>query len=252
MNKSLDNKKNNCHVGHRKRLYETLKACNFDPVQGHVMLEYLLFYVFPRCDTNPIAHNLIDKFGSFSNVFDAKIEDLIKVDYIGENAAKRIKSYKHFLDYYLKHKSTIKVKLEHPVDYARYFGDKIRSSKTESLIVIALNDNFEVENYEVFEGDSTNCVNFDIREIYEVARKYDCYRIVLMHNHPSGDATPSSADLKNTKILYEQLMALRVEIHDHIIISSNSFYSLDKHDNFTNMRELFGRIDLKTHQIYGK
>lgn len=254
MKTSFDKNKsnNNCHAGHRKRLYETLKACNFNPVQSHVMLEYILFQVYPMCDTNPIAHRLINKFGSFSNVFDAKIEDLMKVEGVGENAAKKILSYTHFMNYYIMHKTTSKIKLQNPIDFVNYFGEKIRKQKTESLVVVALNDNFETQNFEFFEGDKTDCIDFDVHQIYEVARKYDCYRIVLLHNHPSDNAMPSPADIKNTKTLYEQLIALRVELDDHIIVSENSFYSFDKHDILNDVRELYGRIEFKTHKIIKK
>ena len=239
----------NCHVGHRKRLYETLKACNFDPVQSHVMLEYILFQVYPMCDTNPIAHRLINKFGTFSNVFDAKFEDLIKVEGVAENAAKKILSYKHFMNYYIKHKTTMKMKLQNPIDFFNYFGKTINKSKTESLIVVALDDEYRVLFYDFFEGDKTDSISFDIREIYDVARKYDCYRIVLIHNHPSGDPTPSYADIVNTKELYKQLLALRVEIDDHIVVSENSFYSFDKHHLLADVKETCGRIAFKTHEI---
>ncbi|MGN1207907.1 MAG: JAB domain-containing protein [Christensenellales bacterium] len=241
-------KKTNCHAGHRKRLYETLKACNFDPVQSHIMLEYILFQVFPVCDTNPIAHRLINKFGSFSNVFDAKFEDLIKVEGIGETAARKILTYKQFLNYYTKHKTSMKVKLQNPIDFVNYFGDKIRKSKTENLLVIILNDSYEIKSFDIFEGEKDNTINFDARDIYEVARKSDGSLIVLMHNHPSGDATPSEADVKNTEILYEKLINFRVEIADHIIVSENSYFSFDRNNLLNGVRERCGRLNLKAHK----
>ncbi len=245
MDKNLDNKKpeaKNCHAGHRKRLYETLKACNFDPVQEHIMLEYLLFQVFPMCDTNPIAHKLIKKFGNFCNVFDAKFEDLIKVEGIGENAAKKITSYRNFLDYYNKHKSNIKIKLQNPIDFVNYFGKYIKSESTENLIVIILNDRFELNEYQIFKGNKDSTVNFDAREIYEMARRTGSSFIVLMHNHPTGDPRPSNADIINTRILYERLMSFRVEISDHIIVSQNAYFSFDRNHVLDEVREFCGRI----------
>ena len=247
--KSNENKKENFHVGHRNRLYQTLLACNFDPILPHIMLEYLLFQVYPMCDTNPIAHRLINKFGNFCNVFDAKHEDLMKVNGVGDKAAQKILSYKRFANYYNKHKTTLKVKLAGPIDFVNYFGEKIRKSDHENLIVIAMNDQHEVKNYEIFEGSKDHEISFDIRDIYEVARKCDCYKIVLMHNHPGGDAQPSPADLTNTKQLYAQMINLRVEIADHIIVSEHSFYSMDRNNNLDEVRKYYGIINMKTHQI---
>lgn len=239
----------NCHAGHRERVYETLKACNFEPVQEHIMLEFLLFDCFKRIDTNPLAHRLINKFGNFCNVFEAKEEDIAKVHGMGKASARILKNFYRFKNYFSKCKRSIKLKLTTPKDYANFFKDKFATAEKENLGVVALSDNFEVLSYQIFESLKNNEIKFDIRSIYEVARSCDSYRLVLIHNHPSGDPTPSQSDRVNTNELYKQLIALRVEIHNHIIVSENSFFSFDKHHLLEEVKAEYGTIDNKTHEI---
>ena len=146
------------------------------------------------------------------------------------------------MDYYNKHKSNIKIKLQNPIDFVNYFGKYIKSESTENLIVIILNDRFELNEYQIFKGNKDSTVNFDAREIYEMARRTGSSFIVLMHNHPTGDPRPSNADIINTRILYERLMSFRVEISDHIIVSQNAYFSFDRNHVLDEAREFCGRI----------
>lgn len=239
----------NCHAGHRERLYQTLMACNFEPVQEHLMLEYLLFDIFKRIDTNPLAHRLINKFGNFCNVFEAREEDIAKVDGFGKASARALKNLFRFNNYYSIRKRNIKFKLSNPVEYMKFFKDKLRISKTENLAVVALNDSCEVIAFQIFEGSSVNEIKFDIREIFDVARSNNSYRIVLVHNHPGGSPQPSASDILNTYNLYKQLITLSVEIHDHIIITENSYFSFDKNHLLTSVRTSEGTISLTTHTL---
>lgn len=220
-----DIKKINIHKGHRERLRKEMLACNFNPTSEHKLLEFLLTYCYKQKDVNPIAHNLINTFGNFSNVLEARYNDLLKVDGIGENTATFLYSLRHINQFYLQQKSLTKIKLQTSKDFYEYFGKHIAYEDKEKILLITLNSNFQTKKCVFLSSGSENEVAFDPLEIYNIAHNDDCANIILMHNHPSGNPRPSPNDDFNTKTLVDSLKNFRLNLIDHLIVAKDSFYS---------------------------
>lgn len=226
MTKENNDKQNyNIHKGHRDRLRQELLACNFHPVHSYKNLEYLLTYVFAQKDTNPLAHELIDKFGGFCNVLEARREDLVKVKGMGENAATFLCSLLPIFSYYFEQKSKTNLKVQSPKDYYDNFGKLLSQEKTERLMLIVLDDKCVAKKCVYLSSGTYNEVAFEPLSIYDVARPENCKNVVLIHNHPSGDPTPSPADINNTRKLVFELKNFKLVLKEHMIVSSNGYYS---------------------------
>ena len=178
------------HEGHRSRKKEQFRAHGLDAFADHEVLELLLYYAVPRQDTNPIAHRLMEKFGSLDAVFAADRAALEEVEGIGENA------------------STL-ISLMFPL------MRRIRLDAKGRLLACHL----------VAEGD-TDSVQLNMRKIVENALKCGASSVLLAHNHPSGVALPSPADNATTLSVFDALRTVGVELADHIIVADDDFVSL--------------------------
>ena len=168
----------NVHKGHRHRLRQELIACNYHPVHSYKNLEFLLTWVFAQKDTNPLAHELINRFGGFCNVLEARREDLMKVKGMGENAATFICSLLPILDYYCSEKGKMNLKVQSPRDYYENFGKMLALEKVEKLMLIILNDKCVVKKTLYLSTGSHNEVAFDPLNIYDIAHSVNCSNVV--------------------------------------------------------------------------
>lgn len=226
MVKELREKEGCIHSGHRRRMRESIiEKGGFSGMPDHEVLEYMLAMAIPRKDTNPLAHKLINYFGSFSNVLDADIIDLMKVDGIGERTAVFINSFQHILKRYRESKaSPIKV-LSNSRQVKEFIGDKIRYLPKEECYAIFLNSNYSIINSKQIGLGGTNKVLFENKTIIEYALAAKAAGVIIVHNHPSGNADPSSEDIKITKKLHMGLKIADIELIDHYIFAHDSEFS---------------------------
>lgn len=218
-------KKENIHKDHRKRLRNELLQNGFNASE-HRVLEYLLFCCHAQKDVNPLAHKLIDKFGSFKNVLEASYSDLIKIPDVGEITAHFLTSLLPVFAYYNHQKSnTLKTRMQTRKDFVDYFNLKILDKEYESLFVIAVNAKYEILDSKIIRSGKENEVEIDYMDIVTFIGNSKAKRVVVMHNHPSGDATPSGSDIKNTKELLKRLNIVGVDLIDHIIVANSGYYS---------------------------
>lgn len=220
--------KENLHVGHRNRLREMAYNNNFKNLEQHQLLELLLSYVIPRKDTNPIAHKLIKEFGSFSAVLDAKVEQLIKIDGIGNKTANFLVSIKHFFYAYNKTKNKTSAVITNTAQAVEFIENILQFKNVEEFYVICIDNLNKVKHYENISSGVVNKTNVDVRKVMEVVFKSNVSNVIICHNHPMGDSEPSPADDKLTKALITTLILNGINLLDHIIISENGFYSYSK------------------------
>lgn len=213
------------HTGHRQRLRESSYKNNFKNLEEHQLLELLLTYIIPRRDTNPIAHRLINNFGSFKGVLDAKLEDLVKVEGVGNKTANFLVSLKHFFYAYNHGKIQDKTKITTSNDAAEYAKRHFAGKNVEECYVICLENNCKVKHCELISSGSSNKTDVNIRKVLEVGFKASCSNIIFMHNHPEGDPNPSISDNKLTKALVTVLAYNNMCLVDHIIVSQKQYYS---------------------------
>ena len=214
------------HKEHRQRMRERFLAEGLDHFTEYQVLELMLFYVIPRRDTNPIAHALIDRFGSLSQVLEAPVEELEKVDGIGPNAALLLNLITAVARYYAVNRTEKQKILRTIEDCGDYLKSFFVGRRSEMVYLLCLDAKCKVLGCrEVGEG-SVNSANVPLRRVVEIALGLNASSVVLAHNHPSGLALPSGEDIATTQRVAAALSAVDVHLVDHIIVADDDFVSL--------------------------
>lgn len=214
------------HDGHRARKREQFLSAGPDAFADHELLELLLYHAIPRRDTNPIAHQLIDEFGSLKAVFEALPEDLKRVDGIGENAAMLLKLAPAVYRRALVSASDSRTALNSAERLGEFFRDVFAGEKNEIMYQLCLDVKWRKLNlYKLAEGDVMH-VSLSVRRIMENALRCNACVVVLAHNHPNGEAFPSSKDIRFTYNILDALRAMDIVLADHIIVAGSSYISL--------------------------
>lgn len=214
------------HDGHRKRLKARFIKSGLDDFEPHNVLELLLFYSVPRKDTNPLAHRLINRFGSLSGVFDAKPEELMKVDGITENTAVLISMIPQVARKYLEDKAEAVNVIGSYNDIGNYLMPKFVGRTVETVMLASLDNKNKIVSCKIVAEGEADRANLSKRKIMEEAMRVDATRVILAHNHPRGFAVPSTEDIFLTEEIYSLLKTIGIELVDHIIFAEDDFVSL--------------------------
>ena len=214
------------HDGHRARKKRQFREHGLDAFADHEALELLLFYAIPRIDTNPIAHRLIDRFGSLDAVLSAPTEELEKVEGVGENAATLLSLLFPLVRRSRMTASRQPVILNGCKSTGAYFISLFFGMRDEHLYEACLDAKGKLlQCFKVADG-SVDTVNINIRVIVENALKCSASAVILSHNHPSGVALPSEDDNRTTLMVYNALYTVGIKLVDHIIVADDDFVSL--------------------------
>ena len=214
------------HKGHRERLKQRFLEEGLDNFTDIQVLELLLFYAVPQRDTNPIAHELLERFGSLSQVLEAPGEELKKVDGIKGNAATLLALVTQLCRYYQvdsAQRTEILNSLEACGAYLlpRFFG-RIR----ETVFLLCLDAKCKVICCKELGEGSVNAASISIRKVVETALNANATSVILAHNHPSGLALPSEEDVLTTKRLYAALQAVDIVLADHLVVADGDYVSM--------------------------
>lgn len=215
----------NPHNGHRDRLRKKFLDNSFDSLEIHEVLELMLYYAIPRKDTNPIAHRLIDSFGSISAVFDAPI-DKLKEQGISENCAIYLKLMPQICRIYMEDKHNNADKIIDIDNIGEKLKHKFVGRDYEAVVLLLLDSKHKEVFCGVISKGSVSACEVYVRKIIELAVQYNAKFAVLSHNHPSGVALPSNADIATTKKVYQALRLIDVVLIDHIIVADDDYVSL--------------------------
>lgn len=214
------------HKGHRERLRKRFFEHGLDSFSDIEALELLLFYALPRRDTNPLAHALLKSFGSFRAVLEARTEDLAQVEGIGKNAAGLIRLVAEFGQRYMVSGRRGGKPLLSSADVGEYFLPLFAYETDELVYVACLDSAGMVKQCRKIAHGMSNRVDFSSRDIVDTALRYNASHVIIAHNHLSGTAMPSQADVSATKKLIAALSIIGVELDDHIIVCDGDFVSL--------------------------
>jgi len=225
MEKLLQKNKENVHKNHRKRLRAEMRNIDYKSLDDYKVLELLLFNCHAQKDTNPLAHNLINTFGNFANVLEASYEQLINVNGVGEATATFLNSLLPILERYTTQKANSKQKLTTTLDYVKYYGEIIKYSTKEYFAIIPLNNRYEASKFVKMEVGINDTVEVKFDRVYDTIRNTEYKKVILMHNHPSGNPKPSPDDFYTTETIARKLNVLNIEVVDSIIVSTNGHYS---------------------------
>lgn len=218
---------NNPHAGHRERVRAEFIA---NPINEHTpphkILEFLLFYSIPRRDTNEIAHALMNKFHTLSNVFDATSEELLSVDGVGESTVALLKNLLPVARLYEADKSSAVTKLSTFEEMGNYILKKYIGITDEHLSMLCLDNRGKILGFEFLAKGDIESVGVSTRKIIAFAMRCNATSCVLAHNHPGGIAIPSNEDLIITASVKKTLFDIGVRLIDHIIIANSDFVSM--------------------------
>lgn len=234
MSNALAVKEQNIHTGHRSRLRSTFLQHGLDVLPDVNVLELLLFYAYPRQDTNPIAHRLLNTFGSLNGVLSASASDLMRLGGLSENAAALIRLVPDLSRRQQLSQLPLGSILDRPQKYGEFLIPYFARERDECVYLLALDSRCKAIDCFRLSTGSVNCVSLSIRDTVEYALRVKATSIVVSHNHTSGIATPSQEDIVTTQALSQALALVGVLLADHIIVTGGDFVSMLQ--NGTNFR----------------
>lgn len=223
--KSIDNIVN-LHEGHRIRLRNELDQKNLVEVSDYKVLEYILTLVIKRRDTNELAHTLINTFGNLANVLDADQEALMTVKGITPTIA----YFLHFIPLIFRNykisKQVPKDCLKTANDVFNYLGNSISHLAKEEFYMICLDNSNRVINHKMISSGNQNSVYIDIKAAVQFALASNANKVILLHNHPTGDPHPSQQDIATTKKMLVGFESSGIQLYEHIIVNyRDEFFS---------------------------
>ncbi|MCX7794762.1 MAG: DNA repair protein RadC [Thermodesulfovibrionales bacterium] len=220
------------YEGHRKRLRERCRKTGFEGFHDYEVLELLLTYAIPRKDTKPVAKTLISKFRTIQDVLDAPLDELSKVEGLGENSALFIKTIREIISEYFKGRAFSQRSFRTIDDLVDYLKAVIGGSSNEIVHVLYLNSKNELIHSEnLSEGTVSEAVVFP-RKIVEGALKHKATSVILAHNHPGGLPEPYESDDRLTDAVRNALKTVDVMLQEHVIISKDEYYSYRRNGYF--------------------
>jgi DNA repair protein RadC len=212
--------------GHRGRLKERFLNDGLDRFNEINALELLLFYTIPRTDTNPIAHRLLDRFGSFSAVLDADYSELLEVNGVSDHTATFLKLLPEAARYYQSSKIVEHTELSTLHDIGEFLVRKYVGVIKETVYMLLLDNKRCLLGVEKVHEGSVSSAAVSVRKMAETALKRRAAYVVIAHNHPSGLAIPSSDDLLVTKNMKAAFDTLEIEFVDHFIVAENKYCTI--------------------------
>jgi DNA repair protein RadC len=212
--------------GHRERLRERFFASGPDALTDYELLEMALFAAIPRRDTKPLAKALLKKFGSFAEVVHAPVARLREVDGIKDASVNQLKLLAAAAGRIAKGEIKRSVALSSWNEVIDYCRSGMAFSDKEQFRLLFLDKRNQLISDEIQQTGTVDHTPVYPREVIKRALELSATALILVHNHPSGDPTPSQADIQMTKAIIDIAAPLGISVHDHIIVGKNGHASL--------------------------
>lgn len=214
------------YLGHRKRLRERYIKNGYEALQDYEIIELLLTFVKQRVDTKPLAKQLIKKYGTIEEILKADIKDLKETEGVGDITAVFLNFIGDIAACSFKDKAEKqKISFKNKNQLISYLRNDIGFSKNEEFKVLFLNSVNEIIETEIlFTGTIDKSAVYP-RKILERALYHNARSIVFVHNHPSGNVSPSQKDIELTEEMKKFFKIVDINVLDHIIITKNSHFS---------------------------
>ena len=226
------------HAGHRERLKNRVLKHGFDSLYDHEVLELMLFYAIPRRDTNQLAHELIEQFGSLRRLMEADVDQICECNGMGESSALLIKTSMEMARRYcladdkpIYYYDSLKkvVQFLHKL----YFG--LSKEQTYALLFDSKMKLLDV--IKIGEG-TVNASPVNVRFLLDGIVRKKAVSVILAHNHPDGILVPSYDDMATTRQLYDLLRQVSVSLLEHIIICGKEAYPIMHYSGQYDMEQL--------------
>ncbi len=218
--------KNQIHKGHRERMKKRFLENKGNGFMQHELLEIVLYSLLPRVNTNEIAHDIIQRYGSLKNMLlYGNYDEFMTVDGIGDKSAFYLSAicnlFRQAEDYETKRKY-----LRNRTAYKSYALNMLKKEATEAVIFVCLNENDEIIRYKILSRGKSNHVTLSLYELARFVISTDCKKVMMAHNHPMGEAIPSMEDIFETQRIKNFLSELEIQLVDHIVVNEKNAYSI--------------------------
>lgn len=217
--------KTNVHAGHRQRMKEMFIKNGFEGFSDHQILEMILFYTYPRIDTNEIAHGLINRFGGIRGVFDASVEDLVTIGGITANSAVLIKMIPLSMRAYNMSQSE-NIIYDNTDKLCDLFSGCFSGNAKECFYAATFDDELHLVRNSIVSMGSPSFAPVDMRKLAELILRSGTTLVAVAHNHPKGSCAPSDTDVMTTRRMIGFLSSLGVRMLDHIIVGTDGVTSM--------------------------
>lgn len=226
----------NPHEGHRERLREYLRGDSIFFAEPHQLLEGLLFYAAPRCDTNAIAHRLIEHFGSLEAVLSATVEELTTVEQVGQYSADLI----HLVGGIWRQRDlpggSPRRVFNSLSKICSYLMRLFAGATLEQVYILLFDNSMRLLSCLPVCNGSINSAVFHPRLMVEKALMLHASVVVIAHNHPSGVSTPSRNDIDVTEALRTALEMVNIQLLEHIIVAGDGYSAIMRGRNADMLR----------------
>ncbi len=213
------------HKGHRERLTDLVLSSGIENISKIQAVEFFLTYIFPRGDVNPLAHKLLDKYGSFSNIVDAEISDLATIEGINKRSAKKIKLFAQMIELYTISKSDKNISLKNTGQFLDLLENLLKLHATENLYIFAFNNGLKLIQKKKYDLKHVRAVGITPLDLLGFVISTNPSYIIVAHNHPNGSAAPSIED-KDAVIYIQNLIdPLECKLLDSFIVGDDGIYS---------------------------
>ena len=214
------------YLGHRDRLRQKFRENGRKSLADYELLELILFRSIPRRDTKPLAKQLLEEFGSFAEVISAPMHRLEEINGLGTATVTDLKLIQAAASELISgdiRKKQLLGSWKSVLDYCRA---AMAFEEVEQFRILFLDKKNQLIRDEVQQVGTIDHTPVYPREILKRALELSATAIILVHNHPSGDPTPSNADVKMTKKIVELMTNVGIAVHDHLIIARDGHASL--------------------------
>jgi DNA repair protein RadC len=211
--------------GHRERMRTRLLTAGPDSLADHELLEMVLFLALPRRDTKPIARALLGRFGSFAAAIAAPVQELREIDGLGEAGAAALKVVQAAALRLARAEVIGRPVISHWDQLMEYLTAVLARERVEHFRVLFLDNRNRLLADEAQQRGTVNYTPVYPREVVKRALELHATALILVHNHPSGDPTPSAEDVTMTREVRDAARPLAITLHDHVIIGNGRWTS---------------------------
>lgn len=218
----------NLHKNHRQRVFDRLENDGLDSFYDHEIIELILFYTVPRRDTNPIAHRLINEFGSLTGVMDADAKSLEKVQGVSHKSAVLLSMIPSLMRRYSIGRANNKAALDTFEKASQYAKDLMTGENREVFYILCLDSKSRLLKAEKLKEGTAAEIVVNPRSAVMAAAGHEAAGVILVHNHPHGSAKPSNEDITLTRKTALALGLIGIPVLDHIIVAENEAFSFKR------------------------
>ena len=214
------------HSGHRERVIESACKGGFEYFSEVQVLEFVLFYIFPRGDVNPLAHRLLDKFKNLAGVLQSQVEDLQEVEGMGEMSSKKLHGLLLVFSKYFEEKNAKSKKISTMGELFDYLEGLLRYKQNEEVHIFGINANGQLVSQRKLASGDLSRVKLELKDIALFVSSSKVNGVVLAHNHPNGSCMASETDCETNEKLSQIFKFAGCTLIDNLVVGSDGIYSI--------------------------